>query len=1580
MVFGFSSFGGQDNRTSGRTKQKLKARKTQAEKSRNRKLLFEGLEERRVLAGFVAGSIQGQDGWSGGNIPISPNVYQAIDQTGLNAHTGIGSWQVSNNTTNGNYNGNFNGWPFTPGLVAAAGQPSSGAPADRFSATYYFKSGSAIADGSNIEIDLGTVAGDDRNTFMSIRNLADANGGLQIRMAEPDGVTGGFLNTQTVSTGLSRTAWHRIDITAVFVNGAGNDTFQVSLDGNLLINPNALSPNFNTPNFGTFEGFRDGNGFSYAQSNRLFFRSGATPSSIGAFADNASQGIFVDDLSYRVYNSSNPSVILGSYAAAFETQPTNTYVDQAGDFTINVNVGGPGLDAGDIVTWNGPSPVSGLVFGTDAFTTIQGGVNGVAAGGNVYVAAGSYVGGVLIDRTMTVNGIGLPQVSSVDLNGQTVGFQVGADNVMLQGFNIVGTATGNEYGVLLSDKPAGAPFTNGTIQNNQLSNLDYAIATADGTVDFTNSIIQNNTISIPTVTGGWGVYLQSGSGHVVYGNTITGNVNGGAILVQNTNNVTVGGTGAGQGNTITGTALAAYITDATNTSVVGNTISGMSGISGSVRAEGGVSGLSITQNSITGGSVPAVLLRDSSGTPNSGVVVNNNFLTGNTYGIRVTSNGLTGTLDARSNNISGNSLGNVLNDSPNLVDVSGSYLGAPVQATIVASMSGTGPIDYTPYLNLATDTSAAPGFQGDYSVLTAHPSGAQNGATGRIQEGVNLLADGSLTGSARTVNVLAGTYAENVDISKSLTLRGANYAIDAVTGVRTAESIIDPASGSAITLNTNAVYDATIQGFELRDATAGNFNTNVGTRNIQFANNRAIGVTGSGLAIDLGLLGITTNVTAFGNLFSGISANAMQFNNSAGGLLNVDIQNNKVDTTGNAGINTNSLTSAILSNNVIQNTTQQAIQVAGTANGTLTISNNTISNANTSNDATRGAIRIGSGSFNATSLAITNNAITGGNNGLFINSSANPAPITLTGNTFASQSNAAIAFGTGAAGFVDATGGNTFNGVASNVATLSQLFAIEDQIYHRVDTASLTGFVRVKAGNVYVTTSSGSVQRGVAAASSGDTVHVTSGTFIDNVIVNKNLTIDGDDLSPTIINGGASPVISLSGASTIILEDLVLTGSASALGNSGITSLTLDNVSSSLTSSWTGTTGTVNLKTKTGANDSISATGTSFGVSSGNILGTVSYAANGVTNLNIDSRDGDDTISVTAPAVGGTLISVDGNSNGASGDTLIYDATGASITINPASITSGARQTVNYTNIENLQIANAIIQGTAGADTFVVSFVSASPYRIQYVLNGGTPVVITNPVSLTFNGSTGDDVMTVDLASGDAVPSGGLFFNGEGHDFTVGAPTPNHGDVLKVIGNGANAEYRAFGTPGAVDKNLNVNTTYGLITATGVEPGDLSGFATVDVVFSGANEVLSIVNGVDATTGLIPALVVSGTTGGNPFEGAHLWNNSQVRVLTANTSIGGTDGNDSVVINSASNAHNNANLWIDTGSGTDSVTVAGNATVSGSITILSQNISFTGGSASASAVVLNAGTGAITTTTNAVDVSAAQLTAQATTG
>ena len=108
---------------------------------------------------------------------------------------------------------------------------------------------------------------------------------------------------------------------------------------------------------------------------------------------------------------------------------------------------------------------------------------------------------------------------------------------------------------------------------------------------------------------------------------------------------------------------------------------------------------------------------------------------------------------------------------------------------------------------------------------------------------------------------------------------------------------------------------------------------------------------------------------------------------------------------------------------------------------------------------------------------------------------------------------------------IDATAGNTINGVASGTATLAQLFAIEDAVRHKVDDPTL-GLVRVKPLNLYVTpnsfstpnTTAPSIQRAIDAATAGDTVNVGNGAYAEtNLTINKALTVAGQSQAGVVI-------------------------------------------------------------------------------------------------------------------------------------------------------------------------------------------------------------------------------------------------------------------------------------------------------------------------------------------------------------------------------------------------------------------------------------------------------------------------------
>src|SRR5262249_17453732 len=109
--------------------------------------------------------------------------------------------------------------------------------------------------------------------------------------------------------------------------------------------------------------------------------------------------------------------------------PTTVYVGENSptDFTITNDVGAPGLSNGDTVTWNPgggqhhAGQVAGLIFGYNAFTSVQSGVNAVAATGTVDVEAGTYAEAITINRPLTLLGAQTGQNADTRFAGFTSG-------------------------------------------------------------------------------------------------------------------------------------------------------------------------------------------------------------------------------------------------------------------------------------------------------------------------------------------------------------------------------------------------------------------------------------------------------------------------------------------------------------------------------------------------------------------------------------------------------------------------------------------------------------------------------------------------------------------------------------------------------------------------------------------------------------------------------------------------------------------------------------------------------------------------------------------------------------------------------------------------------------------------------------------------------------------------------------------------------------------------------------------------------------------------------------------------------
>ena len=99
-----------------------------------------------------------------------------------------------------------------------------------------------------------------------------------------------------------------------------------------------------------------------------------------------------------------------------------------------------------------------------------------------------------------------------------------------------------------------------------------------------------------------------------------------------------------------------------------------------------------------------------------------------------------------------------------------------------------------------------------------------------------------------TVEVAAGTYAENVVLNKMLTLNGAQAGVDA-RGRVAAESIVSPTGANGIELRTGSA-GSTIDGFTVSGGTRSITSASGPLTGVSILNNRLVAFTGSGLFIN----------------------------------------------------------------------------------------------------------------------------------------------------------------------------------------------------------------------------------------------------------------------------------------------------------------------------------------------------------------------------------------------------------------------------------------------------------------------------------------------------------------------------------------------------------------------------------------------------------------------------------------------------------------------------------------------------------------------------------------------------------
>jgi hypothetical protein len=420
---------------------------------------------------------------------------------------------------------------------------------------------------------------------------------------------------------------------------------------------------------------------------------------------------------------------------------------------------------------NGTANASAASAPNCAFATALKGVQMVDAGGTINVAAGTFFESLSINKSLTLRGAqagidartrpGTPAVESILTNG----VYIAANNVALDGFTVQGADAVGDLGpgVYLVGSTSGHQVLNNIIQDNVFG-LYLNSSGAAQTIVRQNLIRNNNR---PGSASGDGIYSDQGLVNVlVDANTVTG---------QNVSAFDLSSLNAAQSNiTITNNRLTGgrgmIILRTTASTIRNNIITGTNSSYAAIAIYGGVNGLSITSNTLTGSVGFALTTVNNLGAGNGSQNISLNFnrITGNAGGLSIA--GYAGTLNAENN-----------------------WWGCNAGPGHAGCNGVSGPVDANPWLVLRI--TAAPGsiFTGGAATLTAdltfNSNNANTAASGFIQNGT--LA--SFTGTLGTVNpASAGTAGGKASTT---------YTAGAVPGAASVTATIDNPIATTITIH-----------------------------------------------------------------------------------------------------------------------------------------------------------------------------------------------------------------------------------------------------------------------------------------------------------------------------------------------------------------------------------------------------------------------------------------------------------------------------------------------------------------------------------------------------------------------------------------------------------------------------------------------------------------------------------------------------------------------------------------------------------------------------------------------------------
>ena len=682
-------------------------------------------------------------------------------------------------------------------------------------------------------------------------------------------------------------------------------------------------------------------------------------------------------------------------------------------------------------------------------------------------------------------------------------------------------------------------------------------------------------------------------------------------------------------------------------------------------------------------------------------------------------------------------------------------------------------------------------------------SGTSNTAGGAFLTITHAI---SVASSGDTIQVANGNYTENVVINKSLILNGQNSDTTVVIGSLAVSSStvtisniqFKNSSGVAVGTGLSSITFTNVKS----DSSAGDgavfnnvsgvtitnsrfsYNNNNGLKllscsnvtltNVTANSNGRGGVTnGNGISLYGVATATVTNANASSNARHGLSISASGNSNIiiSGGTFNSNGTNPQGLDGSGGGINiyANSFTvsGVTVSGTVLADSNKTAGILLFSENSSSNITNINVSGSVTlAGNGGAGAVVYGRSSSISLSATFNRAAVTGAAGVLIVgrdNAGADsPTGVTISNSTFTGYDSTTASYAISLGGTIT---GNTRIGTSSVTATsgnnfgTTDNFEIEKLIHHKVDDNSL-GLVSWVSNNIYIP-SNMSIQSGIGAASSGNQVNVQSGTYTQNLIVNKSLTLQAFAPPYAVISPASGDCITVnSPAVTVAIHGFDLNPTT---GNKGIKNTTTSTVDG--TNNWWRTTSSDTIQTKisnTGGGsvtfDPFYGKGTNNGITNSDLNNPITFS-NSNASLKFTSLPPNTNATITlsqTPTIPTGLPPVDTSLGTANSVYLTITATGltngnfwVTIVLDVSNISGfGPNSKVVFFNssTNKWELISGTYDGTAKTFTFETNhfttfgFLSSGNfvYNItmgNIVTNTGATVAV--PVKLNTNGNAG---------------------------------------------------------------------------------------------------------------------------------------------------------------------------------------------------------------------------------------------------